>query len=144
VSNVDYQWYVKPGTDSLVGSLAEAVPTPPGDVLPDDMDVAQAIHNIERDTSFRISRPLSAWAGLRNFVIDKNPVCGTRPGADGFYWLAGHGGCGILTSPALGQAAAAIILGHELPREQHELGITPEHLAPGRESLAHRDAVHSS
>lgn len=132
VSNVDYQWYVSPRGDSLVGSLADAVPTPPGDVYPDDLDVAQAIHNIEQDTTFQIGRPLSKWAGLRNFTADKNPISGTRPGADGFFWLGGQGGCGILTSPALGQATAALMLGQELPKEQRALGITPADLAPHR------------
>lgn len=132
VSNVDYHWYVSPRGDSLVGSLADAVPTAPGDVYPEDLDVAQGIENIEQDTTFRIGRPLSKWAGLRNFVADKNPVCGTRAGANGFFWLAGQGGCGILTSPALGQAAAALMLGHELPAEQRALGVAPKDLAPDR------------
>jgi D-arginine dehydrogenase len=135
VSNVDYHWYVGPRGDSLVGSLADAVPVPPGDVYPDDLDVAQGIENIEQDTTFEIGRPLSKWAGLRNFVADKNPVCGTRPNANGFYWLAGQGGCGILTSPALGQAAAALMLGRELPDAQRALGITPDDLAPNRKGL---------
>lgn len=135
VSNVDYRWYVSPRGDSLVGSLADAVPVPPGDVYPDDMDVAQGIENIEQDTTFKIDRPLSKWAGLRNFVADKNPVCGTRADAEGFFWLAGQGGCGILTSPALGQAAAALMLGRELPDEQRVLGITPDDLSPSRKGL---------
>lgn len=136
VGNVDYQWYVQPARDSMIGSLAEAVPTAPGDVYPDDIDVARAIDNIERDTLFRIEKPLSSWAGLRSFVADKNPVCGTRSGAEGFFWLIGQGGCGILTSPALGQAIAAVILDHELPREQRELGIRFADLVPDRDSLA--------
>ncbi|WP_129779725.1 NAD(P)/FAD-dependent oxidoreductase [Peristeroidobacter soli] len=135
VSNVDYRWYVSPRGDSLVGSLADAVPVPPGDVYPDDMDVAQGIENIEQDTTFKIDRPLSKWAGLRNFVADKNPVCGTRVEAEGFFWLAGQGGCGILTSPALGQAVAALMSGRELPEEQRTLGLTAEALSPSRKEL---------
>lgn len=135
VSNVDYRWYVKPETGCLMGSLADAVATEPGDVHPDDLDVAQAIHNIEQDTSFRIGRPLAQWAGLRNFTADKNPVAGSRAGEAGFFWLAGQGGCGILTSPALGQAVAAIMLGGELPPAQRALGISEASLSPSRESL---------
>ena len=136
VCNVDYKWYVKPGYDSLMGSLAEAVPTKPGDVYPDDMDVAQAIDNIEQDTSFRIDKPLSTWAGLRSFVRDRNPVAGTRPGADGFFWMAGQGGCGILGSPALGEAIAALMLGRDLPKEQRALGIEVADLAVTRKTLS--------
>ncbi|MGO4736536.1 NAD(P)/FAD-dependent oxidoreductase [Bosea sp. 2KB_26] len=135
VSNVGYGWYVKPETGCLMGSLADAVPTEPGDVYPDDMDVAQAIENIEQDTLLRVGRPLSQWAGLRSFVADKNPVAGTRPDAPGFYWLAGQGGCGILTSPAMGQAIAAIMAGRDLPSKFGELGVTEADLSPMRDGL---------
>lgn len=135
VSNVDYRWYVQPDAGRLMGSLADAVPVPPADVLPDDIDVAQGIDNIEQDTTFRIARPLSQWAGLRSYVADRNPVCGTRPGAEGFFWLAGQGGCGILTSPALGRAAAALILGHALPPDIADRDITAADLAPDRMAL---------
>ncbi|GAU85750.1 FAD-binding oxidoreductase [Bosea sp. BIWAKO-01] len=135
VSNVGYGWYVKPETGCLMGSLADAVPTEPGDVYPDDMDVAQAIENIEQDTLLRVGRPLSQWAGLRSFVADKNPVAGTRPDAPGFYWLAGQGGCGILTSPAMGQAIAAIMDGRDLPSKFGELGVTEADLSPMRDGL---------
>ena len=133
VSTVDYEWYVQPsGPGVMVGSLAETVPTPPGDVVPDDVDVARAIDNIERDTHLRITRPLSKWAGLRSFVPDRNPVAGTRPETEGFFWLAGQGGCGILTSPALGQAITAVVLSEELPVGPRELGITFDDLAVDR------------
>lgn len=135
VSNLDYQWYVHPERHSLMGSLAETIPTEPGDVYPEDIDVAQAIHNIEQDTSFRIARPIGVWAGLRSFVADKSPVLGTRPDAAGFYWLAGHGGCGVLSSPALGRAAAALLTEGKLPADQRDLGLTPDALSPCRPSL---------
>lgn len=135
VCNVDYKWYVQPAGEGMIGSLAETVPVPPGDAYPEDIDIAQAVYNIEQDTCLKIGKPLSAWAGLRNFVADKNPVCGSRSGEEGFFWLAGQGGCGILTSPAMGQAAAALMLGKELPVTQRELGIKPEDLAPDRASI---------
>lgn len=135
VSNVDYRWYVKPEPGCLMGSLADAVPTEPADVYPDDLDVAQAIDNIEQDTLFRIGRPLSQWAGLRSFVADRNPVAGTRPDAPGFFWLAGQGGCGILTSPAMGQAIAALAAGRGLPGHLSALGVSAADLSPARETL---------
>jgi len=136
VSNIDYRWYLKPETGRFMGSLADEVPTPPSDVFPDDLDVAQAIHNVEQDTTLQVGRPLSTWAGLRNFVADRNPVCGGRGDAEGFFWLAGHGGCGVLSSPALGEAAAAIVLGRDLPPHLRAFGVTAEALAPDRPSLA--------
>lgn len=136
VTSLDYQWYVQPARDCLVGSLAEAVAVPPGEVYPEDLDIAQAVYNIEQATRFEISKPLSTWAGLRSFVGDKSPVCGTRPGDHGFFWLAGQGGCGILTSPAMGSAMAALMLGVELPAEHRDLGITPHDLSPCRASIS--------
>ncbi len=135
VSTVDYRWYVKPEPGCLMGSLADATPVEPGDAYADDLDVAQAIDNIEQDTSFRIGRPLSQWAGLRSFVADAEPVAGARPGEPGFFWLVGQGGCGILTSPAMGQAMAALLAGRDLPAAMTELGVTAGDLSPARNSL---------
>lgn len=135
VSTVDYRWYVKPESGCLMGSLADATPTTPGDAYADDLDVAQAIDNIEQDTSFRVGRPLSQWAGLRSFVADAEPVAGMRPSEPGFFWLAGQGGCGILTSPAMGEGAAALLAGRALPAAVTELGMTAQDLSPGRSSL---------
>jgi D-arginine dehydrogenase len=39
------------------------------------------------------------------------PVCGFDPQAAGFFWLAGQGGTGLQTAPALSQIAADLILG---------------------------------
>ncbi|SEG80905.1 NAD(P)/FAD-dependent oxidoreductase [Bosea lathyri] len=135
VGSVDYNWYVKPEQGCLMGSLSDAVPTQPGDVYPEDLDVAQAIENIEAETRLRIGRPLSQWAGLRSFVADRNPVAGSRPDAPGFFWLAGQGGCGILTSPAMGQALAALVAGHDLPAHLTEIGVSARDLSPSREGL---------
>ncbi|MBR3194541.1 FAD-binding oxidoreductase [Bosea sp. (in: a-proteobacteria)] len=135
VSNVDYRWYVKPEPGCLTGSLADATPVEPGDAYADDLDVAQAIDNIEQDTSFRIGRPLSQWAGLRSFVADAEPVAGVRPQEPGFFWLVGQGGCGILTSPAMGDATAALLAGRALPAAMTELGVTAGDLSPARSGL---------
>jgi D-arginine dehydrogenase len=135
VGNVDYRWYVKPEPGCLMGSLCDSVPVQPADVYPEDLDVAQAIENIEADTLLRVGRPLSQWAGLRSFVADRNPVAGTRPDAPGFFWLAGQGGCGILTSPAMGQAITAIAAGRDLPEHLAMLDVSARDLSPSRESL---------
>jgi D-arginine dehydrogenase len=135
VGTVDYDWYVKPEPGCLMGSLAEAVPVAPSDAYPEDIDVAQAISNIERDTRLRVGRPLSQWAGLRSFVQDRNPVAGARADAPGFFWLAGQGGCGILTSPAMGQAIAALVADETLPDALSAAGIDKTDLSPERASL---------
>ena len=43
----------------------------------------------------------SRWAGLRTFTPDRHPAVGFAPDADGFFWLAGQGGFGLQTSPAM-------------------------------------------
>ncbi|MGX5736396.1 NAD(P)/FAD-dependent oxidoreductase [Bosea thiooxidans] len=135
VGTVDYDWYVKPEPGCLMGSLADATPVAASDVYPEDIDIAQAIENIERDTRLSIGRPLSQWAGLRSFVRDRNPVAGMSQSAPGFFWLAGQGGCGILTSPAMGQAIAALVAGSPLPEAVTRLGVVADDLSPERESL---------
>jgi D-arginine dehydrogenase len=50
----------------------------------------------------------------------------------GFFWLVGQGGCGVLTSPALGKAGASILLGRPLPSDQTDLGLTANQLGVGR------------
>jgi D-arginine dehydrogenase len=75
------------------------------------------------------------WAGLRSFVADKTIVAGFAPDAEGFFWLAGQGGYGIQTSPAMGRAAAALATGADLPPDIAGRGITAAMLAPDRPAL---------
>ena len=42
---------------------------------------------------------------------DRTPVCGFDPGCEGFFWLAGQGGYGVQTAPALGKLTAQLCLG---------------------------------
>jgi D-arginine dehydrogenase len=135
VCHADYDWYVKPERGCFIGSPADAIPVAPGDVYPDDVDVAQGIHNIEQGTTLRVHRPLNAWAGLRSYVRDRNPVCGALPDSPGFIWLAGQGGCGVLASPAIGQAVAGIVQNKPLPEPLAALGLTAEELSPARLTL---------
>lgn len=140
VCNADYQWYVKPEPGCFMGSPADAQPVEPGEVFPEELDVAQGIYNIEQDTSLRIPRPSSLWAGVRSFVQDRNPVCGASAEHPGFIWSSGLGGCGVLTSPAMGQAVAALAQGLDLPDFLRAQGLTPELLSPDRPSLRRTQA----
>lgn len=135
VCNADYQWYVKPEHGCFMGSPADAQPVAPGEVYPDELDVAQGIYNIEQETTLRVPRPISVWAGVRSYVRDRNPVCGAGAGHPGFIWYAALGGCGVLTSPAMGQAVAALAQGLPLPDALQARGLTPAALAPDRDTL---------
>ena len=58
-----------------------------------------------------MTRVEKSWAGLRTFAHDRTPVVGFAAEHPGFFWLAGQGGYGIQTSPALSAFAASLILG---------------------------------
>jgi D-arginine dehydrogenase len=73
---------------------------------------------------------------LRTFARDGVPVAGFDASAPGFFWLAGQGGYGIKTSPALSRVCAALIRGRELPEDLSRLGLTAADLSPSRLSIA--------
>jgi D-arginine dehydrogenase len=50
----------------------------------------------------------------------------------GFYWLAGQGGYGIQTAPALARAAASLLVDGVLPGDLLRLGLVAEDLLPLR------------
>jgi D-arginine dehydrogenase len=110
VVDIDESFYVKPEAGLLLGSPANADPVPPHDVMPEEPDIATAIHRIEAATTLAIRRPRRSWAGLRSFVPDGSLVIGAEPGEPTFVWLASQGGYGIQTSPAAGALAAALAL----------------------------------
>lgn len=129
---VDDSWYMKPDAGMLLGSPANADPTEPHDVRPEELDVAIGIQNIEAATMLQIARPTRTWAGLRSFVSDGDLVGGYDAAAPGFFWLTGQGGYGIQTSPAMGEACASIVLRRPLPERLAAQGITREALSPER------------
>ena len=94
--------------------------------------MALAIERIERATTMRIRHVKSAWAGLRSFVPDRLPVVGMDPDLPGFFWLAGQGGFGIMTSPALSRSAAGLLTEGRLPEDVVAAGITADQIAPDR------------
>src|SRR5205807_4634549 len=95
----------------LIGSPANTDPVPPQDVQPEELDIALGIDRIEAMTTLKIRRPSRTWAGLRSFVRDGDLVGGYDPDRRGFFWLVAQSGYGIQTSPAMGEACAALVLG---------------------------------
>ena len=130
--SADESWYLKQDAGMLLGSPANADPVPPQDVQPEEMDIALAVDRIERMTTLQIRRPARTWAGLRSFVADGDLVGGFDPAAPGFFWLAAQGGYGIQTSPAMGEACAALARGLPLPQHIAQFGLTEAMLGPGR------------
>lgn len=132
VGDVDDTFYLKPESGRFLLSPADETPSAPCDAQPDELDVATCIDRVERAFDFRIRRIENSWAGLRSFVADQAPVCGFDPQRDGFFWLAGQGGYGIQSAPALSHLAACLIRGDGMPRDLTDRGITLDDVSPHR------------
>ena len=113
-------------------SPADATPCEPMDAYPEDMDVAIGAERLERATTLSVERIAHSWAGLRTFAADNSPVVGADNGTEGFFWLAGQGGYGIKTSPALSRICASLIRERRLPDDLTRLGIDAADLSPSR------------
>lgn len=109
----DESWYFKPQSGKLLVSPSEEDAVEPHDTWPDDLVLAEGLDRFAQATTYELARVERSWAGLRTFAPDKTPVVGFDPEAKGFFWLAGQGGYGIQTSPALSQLSADLILGKE-------------------------------
>lgn len=130
--DVEETFYLKPDAGRLLISPADETPSAPCDAQPEEIDVAICIDRIETAFALSVRRVENRWAGLRSFVADKTPVVGFDPVAPGFFWLAGQGGYGIQTAPALARLAAALALGRPIPGDIADEGADAAALAPGR------------
>jgi D-arginine dehydrogenase len=84
----------------------------------------------------RSAGSITNGAGLRSFLPDGDPVAGYAPDALGFFWLAGQGGYGIQSAPAMARSAAALVQGLDLPGDVADLGVTAAALSPSRQQVA--------
>lgn len=109
VTDLSRHFYFKPEGQSIIASPMDEDPIAPCDARPDDLRVAEIADLVERWTRFTVPTLDVKWAGLRTFAPDRRPVVGEDPSISGFFWLTGQGGVGILTSPAMGQIASAIL-----------------------------------
>ncbi len=132
VVDIDEAFYFKPDAGRVLVSPCDQTPSPPCDAQPEDLDVAIAVDRVETATTLPVPTIARKWAGLRSFFADKLPAAGFDPRADGFFWLAGQGGAGVLTSPAMGRLAAALVTGTAPPADLTQRGVTPEAVSPVR------------
>jgi len=106
VSDLAETFYFRPEGTGLLISPADETPAEPHDARPEDLTVARALERVNAATTLDLRSVLTAWAGLRTFAPDRDPVVGADPDAPAFCWLAGLGGFGIQTAPALARLAA--------------------------------------
>lgn len=130
VWDIGNRFYFEPEGPMLLVSPVDETPSEPCDARPDTEDIALGVEELEEATTLKVRGVRRTWAGLRTFARDSVPAAGFDPDHPGFFWLAGQGGYGIKTSPALGRLAASLITGRCEPPP-----LTPEFvdaLSPAR------------
>ncbi|MCL4673908.1 MAG: FAD-binding oxidoreductase, partial [Sphingomonadaceae bacterium] len=126
-------FYIEPeGRGRLLACPMDEHPSEPCDAQPEEEDIALAAWRVEQATTLAIPRLASKWAGLRSFTPDRLPIAGFDPAAPGFFWLAGQGGFGLQTSPAMALAAEALACGLDWPEELRAVEVAPDDLSPAR------------
>jgi D-arginine dehydrogenase len=120
--------YFAPESGRLFASPMDEIPSEPCDAQPGEMEVALAAWRMEERTLVNVQRIHSRWAGLRTFTPDGHPAVGFAPDTEGFFQLAGQGGFGLQTSPAMARIAASLILRAPWPIAN----VAEEHLSPAR------------
>lgn len=126
-------FYIEPeGRGRLLACPMDEGESTPCDAQAEEEDVALAAWRVEQATTLSIPRLASKWAGLRSFAPDRLPVAGFYPEAPGFFWLAGQGGFGLQTSPAMAMAVEALATGTEWPEELRAVEVEADALSPRR------------
>ena len=132
MNEIEDAFYFKPEGGRLLASPADETPCEAADVQAEELDIAYAAHYVEEATVLSVRRVFKSWAGMRSFSPDRLPVVGPANDEPHFFWLAGQGGYGILTSPALGSLAAALLTESPLPEPLAREGLTAQTFSPSR------------
>jgi D-arginine dehydrogenase len=111
VASAGLDWYARPEGGRLMVSPQDEDAVEAHDAWADDMVLAEGLYRLEQALDIPVTRVEHSWAGLRSFAPDRTPVVGFDSRADGFFWLAGQGGYGIQTSPALSQLTCDLSTG---------------------------------
>lgn len=125
-------FYFKPMGGRLMLSPADATPVEAHDAWADDMALAEAVEQFQQVIDFEVTHAGQTWGGLRSFADDGNPVSGLDEAQDNFLWLAGQGGYGIQSAPALSRIAASLVNSGQWPDDIVSAGLEPEAVSPAR------------
>ena len=137
------RFYFKEEAGNLLVSPGDETPDEPRDARPDPLDVATALERVETVTRLGLRSVVTSWAGLRTFAPDRIPVVGAWPEHPGLWFVAGQGGSGLETAPALAAFAAAIITGQTPPADVpvDPAALTPTRLERAVDTLPGRNAA---
>lgn len=134
--------YCAPDSGGIFVSPGDETPSVPCDAKPDELDIAMAIDRLNTWTTLAVRSVSSSWAGLRTFTANRSLVAGFAAEAPGYFWLTGHGGYGIQTSPGLGRTAASLITSGDVPDDVVSLGVSAADLSPDRAAIRGAFAAH--
>ena len=132
VIDAEERCYCRPEGGRLLGSPADETRSVPCDARPEELDVALGLDRLGTLFGRELTHAHRPWAGLRTFAPDRTPVVGPDPSVEGFHWLAGQGGYGIQTAPAMAAAAAGLLLDGRLPDDLVARGLSEDALGPAR------------
>lgn len=130
--DVEEKFYFKLEHGIILASAYDEIPSPPCDATPDFMDIAMAADRIQQSTTLDITHIRNKWAGLRTFAPDRELVVGEDTAQKGFYWVAGQGGIGLMTAPAVAETLVSLITKQTLPEYLLAEKISPTILSPSR------------
>ena len=131
VHNESHRLYFGPESGGLKACPMDEEPMEPCDARPDELVIAETVERVAKLAPRLAPKTLRrCWAGLRTFAPDRVLVVGEDPLVKGFFWLAGQGGCGIETSPAVGQIAAELLVDGRTDRFDAAL-LSPARFAAG-------------
>ncbi|HEX2312605.1 MAG TPA: FAD-dependent oxidoreductase [Thermomonospora sp.] len=126
------RWYFKPDPGGVLVSPSDEAPSPPCDARPDETEIARAIDAVDQATTLGLRSVAHAWAGLRSFVRDGEPVVGAYDAIPDFHFAAGQGGYGLQLAPALARLAASLLLTGTVPADLTAQGIHITDVSPQR------------
>lgn len=126
------EFYMLPEAGKLIASPVDEIDSDPCDAQPEEYDIALAAAKVEQYTTLGVRRISHSWAGLRSFVADRVPTAGFASDAPGFFWLAGQGGYGLQTAPAMAEIVEALVTEGGWPAKLAELGVTADKILPER------------
>ena len=125
VWDVAHDIYFRPEGAGLLLCACDQTELSPGDPPIDESVKELLAEKIERFmpalSGVSISR---GWAGFRTLTPDGRFIIGWDPRIKNFFWVAGLGGHGMTTSPAVGELAADLLIAGP--------GTRSEPFAPGR------------
>lgn len=108
----DVDVYFRPDAGLLLTSPCDATPHPPRAPEVDDGMQQILFDKLQRAfPGLTGTRVVTRWACLRTFTADERFMIGADPELAGLVWVAGLGGHGMTTSPAVGRLGAAAALG---------------------------------